>query len=246
MRHEERFDEALDLFEALLRDYPDLAPADRALAEREIADLSLHVGSLAIEGAEAGARIVVDSRERGVFPLAAPLRLAVGSHVVRVSKVGFSPLERTIEIASGRATGIDAKLDPTPREATPASRVDTALPLITTPPPPVAEASTSYWTPQRVGALSSVGVGVIALGIGAGFMVAGKGDQDRANGEAQRDPAAATTDSTRAVQEGNVATAMAVGGGVAALAGGVLWLTVPKAHVRVSFAGPVLVVGGSI
>src|SRR5262245_35863031 len=41
-----RFDEALDMFEALLRDFPDLPPADRELARREISELLASVGTL--------------------------------------------------------------------------------------------------------------------------------------------------------------------------------------------------------
>jgi hypothetical protein len=110
LHKERRFDEALDLFEALEHDYPDLSPTDRALADREITELRASVGALAITGAEPGASVSVDGRARGGIPLEAPLRLSVGSHVVRVFKQGFVPFERRVDVASGQAAALDAPL----------------------------------------------------------------------------------------------------------------------------------------
>jgi len=110
LHKESRFDEALDMFEALERDYPDLSPTDRALADREIAELQRLVGALAIDGAEPGASVSVDGRARGTCPLPAPLRLSVGSHVVRVFKEGFMPFEQRVDVASGQAARLEARL----------------------------------------------------------------------------------------------------------------------------------------
>lgn len=115
LHKEKRFDEALDMFEALERDYPDLSPSDRALADREIAELQPSVGALAIEGAEPGASVSVDGRTRGTFPLAAPLRLSVGPHVVRVFKDGFVPFEQRLDVASGAPSTLQAHLLPLTR-----------------------------------------------------------------------------------------------------------------------------------
>lgn len=111
LRKENRFDEALDMFEALERDYPDLTPADRALADGEIASLQRSVGALSVDGAEAGAVVVIDGRDRGTAPLAAPLRVAVGSHVVRVYKEGFVPFEQRVEIAGQQRVALTARLE---------------------------------------------------------------------------------------------------------------------------------------
>jgi hypothetical protein len=110
LHKESRFDEALDMFESLERDYPDLSPTDRALADREIAELQPLVGALAVAGAEPGASVSVDGRARGSCPLPAPLRLSVGSHVVRVFKEGFMPFEQRVDVASGQAATLEARL----------------------------------------------------------------------------------------------------------------------------------------
>jgi hypothetical protein len=115
LHKEKRFDEALDMFEALERDYLDLSPSDRAVADREIAELQPSVGALAIEGAEPGASVGVDGRARGTFPLPAPLRLSVGPHVVRVFKDGFVPFEQRLDVASGAPSTLQAHLLPLTR-----------------------------------------------------------------------------------------------------------------------------------
>jgi hypothetical protein len=113
-RKEGRFDEALETFEALLRDFPDLAPGDRAFAEKEIADLRGSIGSIEIDNAEPGASIIIDSRARGAYPVA-PLRVSAGSHVIRVYKEGFSPFERRVDVAGRQVAVVDAHLAPLTR-----------------------------------------------------------------------------------------------------------------------------------
>jgi hypothetical protein len=110
LRKENRFDEALEMFEALERDYPDLSETDRALADREISELVRSVGALSIQSSEARATIILDGGSRGITPLPAPLRVSVGTHVVRVYKEGFNAFEQRIEIASGQSLSLDAKL----------------------------------------------------------------------------------------------------------------------------------------
>ncbi|WP_437934281.1 PEGA domain-containing protein [Sorangium sp. So ce341] len=106
-----RFDEALDLFEAALRDFADtMESTTRAAIRREVVDLRGLVGTLEIEGAEPGAAISVDGRSRGEFPLLAPLRVAAGSHGVRVYKEGFEPFEARVEVAGGQTARIPARL----------------------------------------------------------------------------------------------------------------------------------------
>jgi hypothetical protein len=87
-----RFDHALELFEILLRDFADSLKGDQKLeAQRAVVELRGRVGTIDITGAEVGAAIVIDSRSRGDFPAPALLRVASGSHIVRVFKEGFEP-----------------------------------------------------------------------------------------------------------------------------------------------------------
>lgn len=111
LRNLGRWDEALDMFEALLRDFDKTLPADtKAAAQREIIELRGLVGTIEIEGARPGAAISIDQRGRGEYPPIAPLRVVAGSHVVRVYKEGFEPFEQLVDVAGGKSVVIKAPL----------------------------------------------------------------------------------------------------------------------------------------
>ncbi|WP_236644050.1 PEGA domain-containing protein [Sorangium cellulosum] len=106
-----RFDEALYLLEAALRDFSDtIEPKIKDAAQRGVVRLRGLVGTVDIEGAEPGAAISVDGQSRGEFPLLVPLRVAAGSHSVRVYKEGFEPFEVRVEVAGGQTARVPARL----------------------------------------------------------------------------------------------------------------------------------------
>jgi hypothetical protein len=105
-----RFDESLDMFEALLRDFPDVAPADKALAQKEIGELQASVGTVTFEGAPEGASITVDGVDRGKAPLKGPLRLSAGSHAVRVTMEGALPFEAKLDLVGKQAAVVKVTL----------------------------------------------------------------------------------------------------------------------------------------
>ncbi|MGK3989091.1 kelch repeat-containing protein [Sorangium sp. So ce136] len=106
-----RYDEALALFETLLRDFSQKLPSDtRSAAQQAVVRLRGLVGTVDIVGAEIGASVMVDGHRRGDYPLPAPLRVAVGSHVVRVYKEGFEPFETRVDVAGGQVVGILLRL----------------------------------------------------------------------------------------------------------------------------------------
>lgn len=108
LRHLKRFDEALEMFEALLN-IPNLPAEDHELGEREVKAMRGLVGAVAITSTEASATVVIDGRERGATP-AAPVRVSVGTHVVRVFKEGFEPFEARVEVAGGQSVPVMARL----------------------------------------------------------------------------------------------------------------------------------------
>jgi hypothetical protein len=124
LRREDRFDEALDMYEELLREFPDLTTADRAFVDHEIDELKDSIGLVDVSGAEAGASVAIDGRDRGVTPLAAPVRVPAGAHVVRVSKDGYLPFEGHVDVAGRQTVTLEATLKSTALPAPP-------------PPPPV-------------------------------------------------------------------------------------------------------------
>jgi hypothetical protein len=105
-----RFDEALDMFEALLRHFPDLSVADRELARREMEELGASVGTIEIRDAPPGAQVSVNGVSRGTTPLAGPIRLPAGTHTVRVVKDGLPPFETRVDLAGRRAEVVHVRI----------------------------------------------------------------------------------------------------------------------------------------
>ncbi|MEZ4300507.1 MAG: PEGA domain-containing protein [Polyangiaceae bacterium] len=108
----QRFDDALDAYESLLRTYSNLPADDKALAQKAITELRTRVGTFDIVGGEPGATVVLSGRTRGELPLVEALRAAAGSHVVRVFKEGFEPFETRVDLAGGQTARVDVKLVP--------------------------------------------------------------------------------------------------------------------------------------
>ena len=109
LRKENRLDESLDTFQALLHDFPDLSPSDRAFVDQEIAGLVATIGTLEISGAAKGATIVIDSRTRGTFP-SAPIRVSAGAHLVRISAPGYLPFEQRVDVAGRQNVALKVDL----------------------------------------------------------------------------------------------------------------------------------------
>lgn len=111
-----RFDESLDMYASLVRDYEARLKDDKHEGARykavlqEIEDLRKLVGTIEIEGSEPEGAIVVDGQARGFYPLLEPLRVPSGSHIVRVYKQGHEPFETRIEVAGGTRKLVMAKL----------------------------------------------------------------------------------------------------------------------------------------
>jgi len=98
-----RYDEALELLEPLRGASAEaLDPARRAALEDRIAQLSARVGTLAFEGGEPGATILIDGLYRGNLPPPAPLRVVPGSHVIRVFKEGSDPFGAVVQVVAGQ------------------------------------------------------------------------------------------------------------------------------------------------
>jgi hypothetical protein len=109
LRKLQRYDEALDMYETLLRDF-EVKPSQRAAAQKEIAELRGLVGTLDIVGAEPGAQIVISSADRGQYPPVKPIRVPAGKHVVRIYKEGFEPYQTTVDVAGGQIVSVEASM----------------------------------------------------------------------------------------------------------------------------------------
>ncbi|MGZ3422897.1 MAG: PEGA domain-containing protein [Polyangiales bacterium] len=109
LRQLHRFDEALDMFETLLHEFPDMPPEARAVVDKEMRDLRTLVGRIDVKSGVGGASILIDSRPRGTVP-SAPIRVSVGTHVVRVIADGYLPFEAQVQVASGETAVVDAQM----------------------------------------------------------------------------------------------------------------------------------------
>jgi hypothetical protein len=105
-----RYDEALDLLEALPREFPELPAQAREDVAAAAAQLQGRVGVLAIEEGQPGVAVFVDDRYRGELPAAASLRVVPGAHVVRLGLDGYEPVEAPVVVAPGQRAVVLGRL----------------------------------------------------------------------------------------------------------------------------------------
>jgi hypothetical protein len=88
-------------------------PEDRlADARTQIAELERLVAQVALAVEPAGARVLVDGREVGTTPLAEPLRVGPGQHVIEVRRDGYGDFRREVAVEQGERVEIVATLTP--------------------------------------------------------------------------------------------------------------------------------------
>jgi hypothetical protein len=173
-----RYDEALDMFEALLREFPDLSDADRALAQQSVTDLSALVGNVELRGVPAGASVSVDARAVSSTVTAGRVteRVSAGARTVRVFKDGFAPFEARPVILAGRTVVVEVKMQALRRLADGTWGKDPSPDLAPQPPPPAPASPPGRVTVELdvAGALTSSMGGVVdgAGGIGGGGLAA--------------------------------------------------------------------------
>jgi hypothetical protein len=98
-----QYDDALDQYEQMRRDYPSLPAATEAKVVADMAELAGLVGSLVVTGdTPAGASLFIDDRLRGKLPLDKPLRVSAGRRAVRVEREGFEPITATVDVKAGK------------------------------------------------------------------------------------------------------------------------------------------------
>jgi hypothetical protein len=125
-----------------LQDYPGALHAlERYLAEggnainasrradvlKDIEKLKARVANIEISSAVADAEVTIDDVVVGKTPLAKPVMVSAGRHKVTISKSGFTPASKVVEIASAEKQAV--QLDPVEQKS--------ATPVVVQPPPPV-------------------------------------------------------------------------------------------------------------
>ncbi len=94
-----------------------LSPAEIQELKNAVGIVQQFVATIDVTANEPDATLSVDDYPVGKTPFAAPVRIDVGKHVLKLSKEGFVDAIQTIDVASGTSTPVSIKLDPTNRTA---------------------------------------------------------------------------------------------------------------------------------
>jgi hypothetical protein len=94
-----------------------LPKAYASLVKDTITTLEPYVSTLNIQSSEAGAKVYLDDEEVGETPLASPLRVDVGDHLVSLKKTGFLDEPKKVRVTSGTPTELRLQLEPQQKRA---------------------------------------------------------------------------------------------------------------------------------
>lgn len=106
----EHLEEALNFYEAYLR-LPGIPEDLKLEAQKAVVAMRGRVGTIVVEEAPRGARIVVDGQARGEHPAPSPVVAAGGKHLVQVYLAGFAPFEATVGVLPGEVTKVEARMN---------------------------------------------------------------------------------------------------------------------------------------
>lgn len=104
-------EEALGFYEVYLG-LPGTPEDLKQEAQKAVLALRARVGTIDVEDAERGAKVLVDGRSRGELPVPVPVVATPGKHLVQVYLDGYSPFETTVGVLPGEVTKVPARLNP--------------------------------------------------------------------------------------------------------------------------------------
>ena len=102
--------EATDALDKVLAAPAGLSPERLALARRTRDEQASRIAEIAVTANVDGARVEIDGIEASKTPVAAPLRVPSGTHVIGVVAPGFSPQRKEIAIAGGEKKALEFEL----------------------------------------------------------------------------------------------------------------------------------------
>jgi hypothetical protein len=107
------FASAYDAYQLLLSQYGGtMSVADKRTIQRAIDELSMLTGTVKVGVTDPGGAVAVDGHDAGTTPLASPLRVNLGTHVVTVTKAGFETLQKEVKLSGGDVASVDGPLQP--------------------------------------------------------------------------------------------------------------------------------------
>ncbi|MBI5488304.1 MAG: PEGA domain-containing protein [Deltaproteobacteria bacterium] len=141
-----RYREALAQFDAWEVQWGAVATAEQhAAVDEAVADLRGFLALLVVTVDVAGAEIRVDGRTVGQSPLARPVTVEVGTHVVEVSAQGCAPARQEVSAVSGERVVVTVSLETSPVAGAPVVEPPPVEPPPVEPspvePPPPVEAA---------------------------------------------------------------------------------------------------------
>ncbi|MGO9291949.1 MAG: PEGA domain-containing protein [Polyangia bacterium] len=137
--------EAVDVYERyLVGGGKSIPAARRAEVEQEIARQKARIATLEIRGLPEGAAVRLDGKEIGKAPIAAPVRVGVGTHAIAASAEGYDPAEIEVTVAGEDQRVVELVLAKHVVETPPPPAV---APSVEMPPPPVAPTAPPAMTP---------------------------------------------------------------------------------------------------
>lgn len=219
-------------------------PADEGEAKRRQAALEPHLARLVVRVKIDAPGLVVKRDghpfDRTEWGLAMPVD--PGSHDVAAEAPGLAVWAMSVVAEPGKTMSVDVP------ELTSSAAPPSAEAAHEEPPPSVAPneqrgsapaPSAPYWTGRRVVGAVTAGAGLVGVGVGFALALSAKSQFDAAgteSGSSRHD------DSVKAVNTGNVATAVSCIGAAVGAAGAVFWLLAPARSTSVGIDGSVIFV----
>ncbi|XXT19274.1 PEGA domain-containing protein [Sorangium sp. So ce429] len=172
-----------------LREAPAERTAQRQRAEVLLKEALAKVAAITITTEPQGADVKVDGAVAGRTPLALPVFLEPGRHVIGAELDGYKPTQEKIEPAVGHATGITLHLVRSDAEASAAvSASSTAGPRAVSEAPPAKLPETTAAPPEARSWVPVIVLGaasVVGLGVGVGMTAASNNANDEARAQSR-------------------------------------------------------------
>jgi hypothetical protein len=105
---------AVEALDRVLRAPGNLGARELARAHEVRDEQAARVGRIALRGNVDGAEVEVDGTTVGRTPLAAPLQVGSGQHIVAVVRPGYAPVRRAVVVAGGVTANVEITLDALP------------------------------------------------------------------------------------------------------------------------------------
>ncbi|NMC69108.1 MAG: tetratricopeptide repeat protein [Myxococcales bacterium] len=164
----QRYPEALEAFQRYLSEGGDrIRPEKRAEAEQAIADLQIFLSRVRIVVSVDGAQVFVDGVPRGTSPLAEPLVLGAGHHVVEARAAEHRDARAEFDLGGAEEREVTLALERLVAVAPPPP-VEPPPPPVEPPPPPHPVEPEEWYDDWLGWTLGGIGLGV--AGVGAGFL----------------------------------------------------------------------------